>query len=201
MSKQKSNEWKKILSFWFGNNIFESKERSRKWFVKDNTFDELIKNNFFEILEIAMDGKLIDWSKFPESSLALIILLDQFSRNIFRNSKKAFSQDKLSLKYALDALDNEFDKFISWEKKFFFYLPLEHSEDKELVEKSVSYITQWKNEAPTIYSKDAEKFLYFTQKHLEVIKKFGRYPHRNKILKRISTKEELIFLQTPGSSF
>lgn len=174
-----------ILDFWFK----ELKEED--WWKKDDNLDKLITKKFSNIHHNASNNILTNWRGNPLSSLAEIIILDQFSRNIYRNKKKAFAQDELALKLAKEAILKEFDKELSIIEKSFLYLPFMHSEKKGDHEIAIKLFS----------AKGLENNLKFEYQHKEIIDRFGRYPHRNKILRRKSTKEELEFLKGPNSSF
>ncbi|MCT4634997.1 MAG: DUF924 domain-containing protein [Rickettsiales bacterium] len=169
---------KDILDFWF------AKENKPKWFIADNEFDQLIKDNFSNIHKKASNGKLSSWRNSPETILALIIILDQFSRNMFRGSHLSFANDKKALEYTKEALSKEFDKQLANDDlRHFLYMPLMHSEnmdDQILSVKLFSFLPH---------------ILPYAQQHMEVIQRFGRFPTRNKALNRKSTPEETRFLQ------
>lgn len=167
-----------ILDFWF------AKENKPKWFVADNDFDQLIINKFADIHKKASNGELSSWTESSETILALIIVLDQFSRNMFRGSHLSFANDKKALEHTKEALSKEFDKKLaSDDLRHFLYMPLMHSEnmdDQILSVKLFSFLPH---------------ILPYAQQHMEVIQKFGRFPTRNKALNRESTSEEIRFLQ------
>jgi uncharacterized protein (DUF924 family) len=174
-----------VLYFWF-NEIEQS-----KWWVKDPDFDELIKEKFFTLHTQAIQCELFDWRKSANGRLAEIIVLDQFSRNMFRDSPKAFSSDPLALALAQEAVALGVHLELSDTHRSFMLMPYMHSESLSIHETAVALFTQ----------NDNQFNLDFEIKHKNIIAKFGRYPHRNAILDRPSTKEELIFLKQPGSSF
>jgi len=174
----KSISHQDILNFWF------DKDNKSKWFVSDDTFDQLIKLRFSDIYEQAIQGKLSSWSESPETILALIIILDQFPRNMFRNSPLSFASDKQALEYTKHALSQNFDKELSSdEMRHFLYLPLMHSENIEDQILSIDSFSSMPHVLP------------YAQQHMDVIKRFGRFPTRNKALSRKSTSEEIQFLQ------
>lgn len=178
----------KILSFWF-----EGKEEFLpKWFQKDPTFDERIKDNFFATLKEARAQKLSAWISSAQSCLALIIVLDQFSRNIFRGRRGAFESDNDCLSIAKKGIRLGHDKALPPLWRIFFYLPFEHSENILDQEKSLALISSLKG---FDFSDD---IILYAQQHYDVIKKFGRFPHRNKALGRVSTPEELDYLEKNG---
>lgn len=184
------NNFNEVLNFWF------SELSPEDWFKKSDEVDNEIKTRFFELHKLAKNDQLDHWQESPDSSLALIILLDQFSRNLFRDSKEAFAFDEKALKIAKTSIDKAYDLEASQGRKF-FYLPLMHSENIEDQRRCVELFTKLAKEE----GKNIEEFTYYARRHLEIIELFGRFPHRNEILGRKSTKKELEFLKTPNSSF
>lgn len=179
-----------ILKFWF-----EGIDPSLQ-FKKDEKLDQEIKTKFGDLLEKAKAGELDSWKNNPESLFALIILLDQFSRNIYRNNGKAFEADKLALSIAKQGIEKGFDKQINPKRRMFFYMPFMHSENMENQEKCIELFEELAKE-----NEKAKHNLKYAKMHKDIIEKFNRFPHRNKILNRQSTKEEIEFLKTKGSSF
>ena len=187
---------KEILDFWFGKPEDSGYGKPRKfWFIKDEELDQIIKSRFTEIHQQAAMGNLDSWREQPLSCLALIIVLDQFSRNMFRGLPQAFATDAQALNYSQYAIAKIFDSQLLPVQRWFIYLPFEHSEDLADQEKSVQLCTTLTDED------DSQSYIDYAYKHFEVIKKFGRFPHRNKILGRENTPEEIEFLKQPGSSF
>lgn len=176
-------DYKEVIKFWF------EEVRPEQYWIKDLEFDKLIEKKFGELHQKANEGELASWRDNPESALAEIIVLDQFSRNIYRDDRRAFASDELALKLAIEAIDKGFDNSLSKEKLLFLYLPFMHSEDKDVHVRAVELFK----------SKDLD--LEYEYKHKAIIDRFGRYPHRNKILGRESTEEEIEFLKGPDSSF
>ena len=174
-----------VIQFWF------EEIESRQRFVKDLEFDELIRTRFGEAHQRATEGLLYAWREHPLDALAEIIVLDQFSRNMFRDSPKAFASDTLALVLAQEAIRRNFDKELDKVKRAFLYMPFMHSESKEIHDIAMFLFDQ-----PGL-----EDNFNFEIKHKEIIDRFGRYPHRNDVLGRESTAEELEFLSQPGSSF
>jgi uncharacterized protein (DUF924 family) len=188
---------KAIYDFWFGGPELNEFGQPRKaWFVKDPAFDEEIRRRFLATLESAERGELKHWLDTPQACLSLIILLDQFPRNMFRDTPRAFATDAMALESARFALERSYDQaFISLER-IFFYLPFEHSESLADQAHCVSLVQALANEDPA-----RADFLDYAKRHHDVIARFGRFPHRNRILGRISTEAEIEFLRQPGSSF
>jgi len=174
-----------VLNFWF-NEIEQS-----KWWLKDKDFDHLIKERFGAIHHAASAGELSHWRETAHGRLAEIIVLDQFSRNIYRDSAQSFAYDGLALCLAQHAIAIEANIELSTIEQSFLYMPLMHSESVKIHKTAVE-----------LYQSNGQPSnLEFELKHKAIIDKFGRYPHRNKILGRKSTSEEIAFLQQPGSSF
>ena len=194
----------RVLSYWFGE-IRETedylKQRNALWFGKSQETDDDLRAHFQKDLEDAMAGKLDAWAITPRGRLALIVLLDQFSRNIYREKPKAFSQDPRALQLTLDGLDANLDPLLHVFERKFFYLPLMHAESLEIQKKSLHYFTQLVERVPKHLKASAEDNLTYAVRHYEIIQRFGRFPHRNLILKRNSTPEEIAFLKMPHSSF
>lgn len=157
------------------------------WFVKDETFDGRCRA-FENEHHAAARGELSAWEMDAEGALALLILLDQIPRNIFRKSPHSFATDGLAQAIALRALDKQFDAATDTDLRFFFYMPLEHAEDLALQERCVTLFTNLGD----------ANYLKFAALHRDIIAKFGRFPHRNSILGRKSTAEELAFLAEGG---
>ena len=174
-----------VIQFWFEE--IEPKQR----FIKDFDFDEALRIKFGDTHQLAKQGLLYAWREHPLDALAEIIVLDQFSRNMFRDSPAAFITDTLALVLAQEAIRKKFDKELDNSKKAFLYMPFMHSESKEIHDIALFLFDQ-----PGL-----EDNYNFEVKHKAIIDRFGRYPHRNDILGRESTAEELEFLSQPGSSF
>lgn len=174
-----------VISFWFEE--IEPKQR----FIKDSEFDETIRSRFGELHSRAAQGLLYAWREHPLDALAEIIVLDQFSRNMFRDSPQAFATDTLALVLAQEAVRKKFDKELDNNKRAFLYMPFMHSESKEIHDIALFLFDQ-----PGL-----EENYNFEVRHKDIIDRFGRYPHRNEVLGRESTAEELEFLSQPGSSF
>lgn len=174
-----------IIEFWF-----EAIE-PMQWFKKDSDFDRDIETRFGSTHHAATLGELEPWRETSEGRLAEIIVLDQFSRNIFRDTPLAFAYDTMALVLAQEAIREGADQQVAFEKRSFFYMPYMHSESPLIHEKAVE-----------LFSQPGAEYQYeFELKHKAIIDRFGRYPHRNSILGRDSTPEEVEFLKQPGSSF
>lgn len=174
-----------VLHFWF-----EEIEGS-SWWIKEPTFDLEIKKRFGNLHKQANLNELFSWRNTAQSSLAEIIILDQFSRNIYRDKPQSFSSDPLALALAQQAIAKGFDNELPVRQRNFLYLPYMHSESLLIHEEAIK-----------LYARSADaKTIEFENKHKIIIEKFGRYPHRNKILGRQSTVEEVEFLKQSGSGF
>lgn len=188
-----------ILTFWFGDPAVEATDyasRRKFWFGKQPDFDAAIQQQFQEVYDQAAQGQLDDWLQTPEGCLALLIVLDQFSRNLFRDQPQAFAADVRALSIAQQVVTQGFDRQLAPIQRVFVYLPFEHSENFQHQRQSVARFEQLQAEAPEL----ADTYDYAVR-HQAVIERFGRFPHRNKILGRVSTPEEAEFLTQPGSSF
>lgn len=174
-----------ILNFWF------TELTPAQWWAKDDKLDTEIKSRFSAIHAKAARCELFDWRMAAKGRLAEIIILDQFSRNIFRDTPQAFAHDPLALALAQEALAVDADKALSPTERSFLYLPFMHSESAEIHKVAVMLYS----------SPGLEGNLDFELQHQTIITRFGRYPHRNKILGRESTQEEIEFLKGPGSGF
>ena len=195
-----------ILDFWFGDpeeGDVPPEELSRMWWAKDEKTDEYIRNNFESGLINAKEGRLQEWEKTPRGTLALIILLDQFSRNMYRDTPGAFSQDAQALEIAVSGIEKGFDKELHPVMRVFFYMPFMHSEDLEMQERSIALFTALERDftSPPELAEMLSNNSEYAERHYAIIERFGRYPHRNRILGRESTPEEIEFLKQPGLLF
>jgi uncharacterized protein (DUF924 family) len=160
------------------------------WFQGGPEVDREIRERFLADVERARRSELNDWAETPRGRLALIVLLDQFSRNVYRGSGEAFASDALSLKLTLDGLDSGQDKALSCFEQLFFVLPLEHAEDLAMQDRMVSYLDTWAQSLPATLQGMGRDTRAFAQLHREVIARFGRFPTRNAALGRESTPAE-----------
>ncbi len=174
-----------VLAFWF-----EELEPAQHW-QKDTELDQRIAHRFAAVHSAATQGELWTWRDSPQGRLAEIIVLDQFSRNIYRDQAASFQYDGMALVLAQEAIRNGADQRLPAAQRSFLYMPLMHSESLAVHEEAVRLFAQ-----PGL-----ENNYEFELKHKAIIERFGRYPHRNRILGRTSTAEEEVFLQQPGSSF
>uniref|UniRef100_A0A7S1BC67 DUF924 domain-containing protein n=1 Tax=Corethron hystrix TaxID=216773 RepID=A0A7S1BC67_9STRA len=174
-----------VIQFWF------EEIKPEQWFTKDKNFDDLIVHKFMGLYDKASEGELKSWRKSAKGALAEIIVLDQFPRNMFRDAPKSFATDRMALEAAEEAISSGLDEELNGFHLAFLYMPFMHSESKEDHERAV-----------TLFGKPGLEMQYgFELKHKVIIDRFGRYPHRNKILGRESTPEEIEFLKEEDSSF
>jgi uncharacterized protein (DUF924 family) len=195
-----------ILDFWFAPRVGEplaelpgaapAAPRTRDvWFRKDDAFDDEIRVRFGAALAAGIAGAFGEWCTTPAGCLARIVLLDQFTRNAFRGTPGAFAGDAGALATAEDAVDRGFDRALQPQERWFLYMPFEHSESLVLQDRAVALFEALAAET------GLTEPLPWAQSHRDVIRRFGRFPHRNEILGRASTAAELEFLREPGSRF
>ncbi|USX27102.1 DUF924 domain-containing protein [Oxalobacteraceae bacterium OTU3CINTB1] len=196
-----------VFDFWFQPGPGQPADAPRReWFQKDDAFDREIGNRFGALIALALAGGLLEWdAEGPPSRLARILLLDQFTRNVHRGTPQAFAGDALALQAAQAMVDAGHDEALPPLQRAFVYLPFEHAEDMAMQELAVALFTLMENEERDVVSAATLKgiggSLDYAQRHREVIRRFGRFPHRNAILGRPSTAEEQAYLQQPGSGF
>ena len=184
-----------VLDFWFGAPGGPDYGKSRPlWFTKSKATDQALHDSFGSIVEAALNDQIDDWVRNPRDVLASIIVLDQFTRNIYRDTPRSFAGDARALRLASDLVDRNEDRLLAPVERWFAYMPFEHSEFLNDQLESVRLFQQ--------LAKDGlDEPLPWAIKHLEVIQRFGRFPHRNSILGRESTAEEMEFLKEQGSRF
>lgn len=193
-----------VLEFWFGAHPLDLQVMQQvqgRWFQKNEAFDAELRDRFLPTIEAARAGRLDDWARDPESWLALLIVLDQFLRNAFRGQADAFASDAQALRVALAGIERGHDQALPPMARVFCYLPLEHAEDLAMQRRSVALFSALV-EAPDAEPADfLAVTLDFAHKHLDVIARFGRFPHRNAVLGRASTVAEENYLAQPGAGF
>ncbi len=172
-----------ILDFWW-------QAGPEKWFARDDAFDAEIAERFSDIQEVAAEGGFDGWAETPHGTLALLLLLDQFPRNLFRNDPRAFSSDAKALQIARMSLAHGFHRAFPKNARMFFFLPFEHAEDSDAQQTSVDLFRQLGDEQGYLYA----------LVHMDVIRRFGRFPHRNPVLGRTTTPEEQAYLDSGGFS-
>jgi len=182
-----------VLAFWF------DPDHEARWFERDDAFDAVVRARFGTLHQRAAGGELDTWMALPEGWMALLLVLDQFSRNLYRGDPRAFACDARAQRVALEGIAQGFDERLPPAWRVFAYLPLEHAEDLRLQDRSVALVeglcAAFPGEAVYI------NYLGYAQRHREVIERFGRFPHRNAVLGRASTLEEQHYLAQPGAGF
>jgi uncharacterized protein (DUF924 family) len=193
-----------IISYWFGEHPDDDaviREKSDLWWKKNPEVDKEIRRRFETLLESELKGELASWGNSPRGRLARMLLLDQFPRNMYRGSARAFACDERARQLARETLDQSVDRKLRPVERVFLYLPFEHSENAPDQVTGVQLFATLLEEVPETLKPPFRNFLDFAQKHKAIIDRFGRFPHRNALLGRDSTPEELEFLKGPGSSF
>ena len=185
-----------MLDFWFGApGSADAGKRRPEWFRKSDEFDAAIRERFLPTYDAAAAGRLADWETGARPLLALIVVLDQFPRNMFRGSPRSFATDSQALAGAQRMVDRGWDADLAPLERSFAYLPFEHAENRACQERSMQLFGALARD-PT-----CADLLEWARKHYVIIERFGRFPHRNAVLDRVSTPEEAEFLKQPGSSF
>lgn len=193
-----------IVEFWFGDALVSAelaKLRAKLWFSRNDEFDREIERRFGSLPESAARGELDAWRGDASSALALVLVLDQFPRNLFRKSPKAFAFDPPAREVAIDAISRDLDAALDSLQAAFLYLPLEHAEDIGLQERSVALFERLVTRAHPDLTALFESFADYARRHRDIIQRFGRFPHRNTILGRESTPDEVAYLESGGDRF
>ena len=190
-----------ILDFWLGDGMdmasgWPTQDLNKRWFQGGVALDQEIKTRFGERVVQAINGEFQDWAEQLASRLALIILLDQFTRNMFRASAQAFEGDARAQRLVLQTLQRHEDTLLPWVGRLFMYMPLMHAETLALQEESVARFSSLLAEAPARLKPKLQGNLDFARQHHDIIEKFNRFPYRNAVLGRASTPQELDFLRT-----
>jgi len=199
----------RVLDFWFGEPRLELAVAAKRWFAKNEDFDREVGEKFLPLMERAQRGELDAWASGEDAakgSLALVILLDQMSRNVYRGTPGSFAHDKRALAICLGGIGNGTDRELPFSERYMFLMPFMHAEDRELQRRGVEEFDTLGREAEQAGASEGLVAMLrsakeFAEKHAAIIERFGRFPHRNEILGRASTAEEIEFLAQPGSSF
>lgn len=199
------SEIDQVLDFWFGacgpDGALDP-AKQKMWFGDGRRHDAAIRDRFGALHARASRGELESgWAATPRGRMALVLLLDQFSRHVYRDTPSAFAQDEAARRLVVSGLDQKLDRPLIPAQRAFFYMPLEHAEDLELQRLGVRCFDGLARTVAEPYRREYRSFLDYAQKHLAIIERFGRFPHRNRVLGRPSTPEEVEFLKQPGSSF
>ena len=185
-----------VLDFWFGAPASAERGRPRRcWFEKSAAFDAEIGARFGALIDAANEGALDAWTATPVAALALAVVLDQFPRNIHRGTPAAFASDARAIAVARAAVRRGFDRLLLPVQRWFLYLPFEHAEDLAAQRESLRLFATLAGDPASAGTID------YARRHYDVVARFGRFPHRNAILGRTSTPEEVVYLQQPGSGF
>ncbi len=185
-----------VLDFWFGG--ARPLTMRKEWFTKSDAFDQEILQRFGPTVDHALTGDLVEWLDEPHSALAYILVLDQFTRNAYRGLPKSYAGDPLALAATHRLLANDGHHALEPLQRVFIYLPLEHAEDPAAQNESVRLFAELEQQSPDLQGND---LLRYAEAHRDIIARFGRFPHRNTILGRVSSTEEVEFLKQPGSAF
>ncbi|MCC4309557.1 DUF924 domain-containing protein [Alcanivorax marinus] len=189
-----------ILTFWFGEERDEHgwppAGITRGWFKSSPARDADMEARFGDLVEAALARELVDWEREAGPRLALILLLDQFTRNIFRGEARAFAGDHRAATLCLEGLSTGQDRRLDWPGQVFFCMPLMHAEDEDLQNRAVRCYQDLSQRVPAALRPRIEENVRFAEEHRDVIRRFGRFPHRNQALGRESTAEERAFLET-----
>jgi uncharacterized protein (DUF924 family) len=194
----------RILAFWFREHQQSAPQvdgRMEIWFGGDEAFDLEIEREFADEVESASSGKLDHWAEEPRGRLALILLLDQFRRNIFRNTAKAFEKDKKALKLCVEGAMQKQDQELTPIERVFFYMPLQHAESAKVQAKSVELYTRLTEAVSPTYRETFQTVAYYAELHRDIIEQFGRFPYRNKLLGRTNTPAEDEYLSGDAPDF
>lgn len=193
-----------VLTFWLGTideHGLSDAAHTARWYMKDAAFDAQVRQRFAETWSALVRGEHEDWKRAPRSLLAYVIVLDQLSRNMFRGTAQAFASDHLALGAAEAAVELGFDRALVGVERGFLYMPFEHSEELATQDRAVALFTAFRDESTGPLKEYLGQSVEYAVRHRDVIVQWGRFPHRNQLLERASTAEELAFLQQPGSSF
>jgi uncharacterized protein (DUF924 family) len=193
-----------ILAFWFREVELSAPQIDRRmdiWFGEDDVFDHECKKEFSADVDRASEGQLDHWAAEPRGRLALILLLDQFRRNIYRGTVQAFAKDKAALKLCVEGAMEKKDKGLTPIQRAFFYMPLQHTESLKVQTKSVQIFGRLSEAVSATYRETFETIAQFAELHHDIVEQFGRFPHRNKLLNRENTAEEDEYLAGDSPDF
>jgi uncharacterized protein (DUF924 family) len=209
MRLHRMDDARRVREFWFGSlplSADELKRRIRFWFGGGGTQQRQVRDaqifrQFGSLLERATEGELAPWADSPRRRLSLILLLDQFPRHMFRGTARAFAYDDQALALTLSGMQSAGDAALDVVERMFFYMPLQHAESREVQEESVAAFRSLLSEAPQELRQPFAAALRSAENHRAIIERFARFPHRNRVLGRQSTREETQWLRAGGESF
>jgi len=193
-----------ILSFWFGlsrNDPQEAERLTPRWFASGKALDAEIEQRFRGEYDAAVAGELAEWEQTARGTLALIILLDQFPRNMFRRTPRAFAEDSVAQRLCVEGIEQALDINLTPIERGFFYMPLQHAENAYLQDMSVRQYEALLSTSEADWQAVLRGMLDYAYEHRDIIQRFGRFPHRNAILGRDSSAEELQFLAAGGPDY
>ena len=194
----------RILNVWFPDKEYNAPQidaRMELWFGDDAELDARLRLEFMDDIAAASDGRMNHWAETARGRLALILLLDQFRRNVYRGSVKAFSHDKIALRLSVEGIVQGLDKELAPIERLFFYMPLQHAESRRVQEKSIEVFRVLERTVSPTLEQTFETFTQFAELHHDIVAQFGRFPHRNKVLGRENTPEEAVYLDADAPSF
>ena len=195
---------RRVLDLWFPAKSWNAPQidaRMNMWFGDDPELDATLRYEFVDDIANASERRLDHWAATPHGRLALIILIDQFRRNVYRNAAKAFSHDKIALRLSVEGIVAKLDRNLEPIERVFFYMPLQHAESIRVQQKSVQVFTALAASVSETLRETFETFAHFAELHRDIIEQFGRFPHRNKILGRENTPEEAAYLSGEAPTF
>jgi len=203
------DEARKVREFWFGKLPLEPEDldqRMKVWFGDVSPeerleWDDSIRTQFEPLVKQALEGELAAWADGPRRRMSLILLLDQFPRNLYRGTSRAFAGDEMALALALSGMNSGADAALDPVERLFFYMPLQHSEARDVQDEAVAAYRRLLMEAPDSLKGTFQSSLQYAERHREVIARFGRFPHRNRTLGRLSTPDELAYISGGGEDF
>ena len=204
MSEEDRARVSAVLELWFPEKEFGAPQidaRMDLWFSESEELDARLRLEFINDIKAASEQRLHHWGAEAQSRVALILLIDQFRRNIYRGTPKAFSHDKLALKLAVEGIVTKLDKQLSPVHRVFFYMPLQHAESLRVQKKSVQVFSSLAASVSETLKQTFETFAQFAELHHDIIARFGRFPHRNSILGRPNTPEEASYLSDDAPGF
>lgn len=198
-----THDFEDVLSFWLGE-LDEAgcadEETSARWWKKSDAFDAEIRERFAAAREALCEGECDDWLATPRGRVAYVIVLDQLSRNMFRGTEGMYAEDERARRAALEGIDAGCDSELGYHERYFLYMPMMHAEDLPSQERGVELFESMKDAFPD-KAAAVDNVVGYAKKHRDIVARFGRFPHRNEIVARDSTEEEIEFLKGPGSSF
>lgn len=193
-----------ILSFWFKEHALSAPQIDQRmdiWFGEDPVFDHEIEKYFADDIDRASNGELDHWADDPQGRLALILLIDQFRRNIYRGTARAFSKDRLALKLCVEGAMQKKDQGLTPIQRVFFYMPLQHAESRKVQAKSVEIYQRLAESVSPTLRETFKAVAEFAELHKDIVDQYGRFPHRNKLLNRENTPQEKEFLAGDSPDF